>query len=296
MDVSRVVVIRSQRVLSSNGDIDTSLARRMFRRGLALLSDQKDPTEFVHTLFTGGRIGIKVNTIGGKKISTRPEVAAALADTLSACRVSRPNIVIWDRTNREMKEAGYRLSMKGGDVQVYGTDSQGVGYSRDLRAHLSIGSLYSKIQESAQASISLAILKDHGLAGVTAGMKNYFGAIHNPNKYHDFHCNPYVAEVFDSPPVKDKHKISMLDALVVQYHRGPSYHPRWAEPCRSLIFSLDPVAADRVGCMVIEKLRTAKGLPTLKEENREPLYLAAAQKMGLGKAALKDIDILEEDI
>lgn len=244
----------------------------------------------------GSRIGIKVNTIGGRKISTRPEIASALADTLIASRFPIKNIVIWDRTNRELKEAGYRLSLAGGDVRVYGTDSQGAGYRRDLSVHLSVGSLFSKIQDSIEASISLAILKDHGLAGVTAGMKNYFGAIHNPNKYHDFRCNPYVAEVFDSPPIKDKHKISVLDALVVQYHRGPSYHSRWAEPLRTLIFSLDPVAADRVGWMVIENLRSAKGLPSLKDEDREPLYLASAKKMGLGKSELKDITILEEEV
>lgn len=296
MEASRVVVIRSPRVLSSKGDIDISLARRMFRRGLTLLSGQKDPTEFVKALFRGKAIGIKVNTIGGRKISTRPEIAAALADALSASHIPRKNIVIWDRTNRELKEAGYRLRISSGDVRVYGTDSQGVGYGRDLIAHRNVGSLFSRIQESVEASISLAILKDHGLAGITAGMKNYFGAIHNPNKYHDFHCNPSVAEVFDSPPIKSKHKISVLDALVVQCHRGPSFHPRWAEPCRSLIFSLDPVAADRVGWMVIETLRSAKGLPSLKEEDREPLYLTAAQEMGLGKAGLKDIAILEEEI
>jgi hypothetical protein len=92
-----------------------------------------------------------------------------------------------------------------------------------------------------------------------------------------------------------KHKLSILDCLVVQYHRGPSYHARWAEKYEALIFSLDPVAADFVGWQVIEKLRAKKGLPTLKEEDREPTYLKTAEKKGIGKANRNEIKIIEEE-
>jgi uncharacterized protein (DUF362 family) len=127
-------------------------------------------------------------------------------------------------------------------------------------------------------------------------MKNYFGAIHNPNKYHDFNCDPFIAEVFDIGPVKQKHKLTILDCLVVQYHRGPSFHSQWAEKTGALVFSLDPVAADVVGWQIIEKLRSQKGLPSLQEEKREPLYLLTAEKMGLGRADRKEIRLIEEEI
>ncbi len=127
-------------------------------------------------------------------------------------------------------------------------------------------------------------------------MKNYFGAIHNPNKYHDTNCNPFVAELFDTDPIKKKHRLSIIDAVIVQYHRGPSYHSKWAEKHESFIFSLDPVAADTVGWKIIEELRSWKGLPSLKEENREPAYLRTAQTMGLGQARLRKIQILEETV
>ena len=123
-------------------------------------------------------------------------------------------------------------------------------------------------------------------------MKNYFGAIHNPNKYHDTQCDPYVAHVFDCPAVKQKHRLSVIDALLVQYHRGPSYHPRWAEKYGRLVFSLDPVAADRVAWDLVEKLRSSAGLPSLEEEGRSPRYLGTAEKMGLGRMSLADIEIV----
>jgi uncharacterized protein (DUF362 family) len=260
--------------------------------------DQQSPEESLRLLFrSNDRVGIKINTISGKKLSSRPEVSFSLARLLSECGIPKKNIIIWDRTNRELKDAGYNPNLNGGDFQVYGTDTQGVGYNRDLTSHRNIGSLFSSIQsDMISASISLAVLKDHGMAGVTAGMKNYFGAIHNPNKYHDFNCNPFIAELFETTSIKKKHRLSILDCLLVQYHHGPSYHAKWAEKYETLIFSTDPVAADFVGWQVIEKLRAKKGLPSLKEENREPIYLITAERMGLGKANPEEIKIIEVEV
>jgi hypothetical protein len=63
-----------------------------------------------------------------------------------------------------------------------------------------------------------------------------------------------------------------------------------------MVFSLDPVAADFVGWQIVEKLRRAKGLPTLAEEERPPAYLKTAERLGLGRAAPADIQIIEDTI
>ncbi len=288
---SRVVVVRSERAWTPGGDPDPAVIDRMFARGFALLGGGTG-------LFRpDDRVGIKVNTIGGRAISTRPEVALSLAGWLGKNGLSQKNLFVWDRTTRELRDAGYAVTAARNGIKVFGTDTDGVGYGPDLVAHLGVGSLFSKIQtELVTASISLAILKDHGLAGVTGGLKNYFGAIHNPNKYHDGRCDPFVAQVFDAPPVKTKHRLTILDALVVQFHKGPSYHARWAGKFGGLVFSLDPVAADAVGWSIIERLREAAGLPTLRDEGRAPGYLRTAVKMGLGAADPESIETVEETV
>jgi uncharacterized protein (DUF362 family) len=295
MAKSRVVIIRAG---GPENPSDRQKFLRMFKRGFSLLTGERDDRNAVMSVIRpGDRLGIKINTIGGRSISTRPELSLSLAGWISANGLPEKDVVIWDRTNRELRDAGYRLRKGPGGPQVFGTDADGTGYGENLVDHLSVGSLFSRIQtDFVTASISLAILKDHGLAGITGGMKNYFGAIHNPNKYHDSRCNPFVAEVFDTPPVKAKHRLSILDALVVQYHRGPSFHPQWAERFGGLVFSLDPVAADRVGWSLVERFRAAKGLPSLKEEGREPLYLATAESMGLGRADPGGIEMIEESV
>jgi uncharacterized protein (DUF362 family) len=300
MALSKVVLVKGKGVLSLSDSIDQKKLSQMYSRGLELLFGSKNPQESLRHLFkSSDNVAIKINTIGGKKISTRPEVSNSLAKLLAGSGISESNLIIWDRTNRELREAGYRLNANRSGLKVHGTDTQvnWAGYNYDLVSHLNIGSRFAKIQSNfATASISLAILKDHGMAGVTAGMKNYFGAIHNPNKYHDTNCNPYVAELFDTDSIKEKHKLSILDCLVVQFHRGPSFHARWAEKYEALIFGLDPVATDYIGWQVIEKLRAENGLPSLKEENREPDYLKSAEKMGLGKANSHDIKLIEEEL
>jgi len=292
------VVVKGKGVFRPDGDADRQKISAMLRRGLQHLAGSGDEREALSRFFSSSdRIGIKINTIGGRGISTRPELALALSSLLTGPGQTDRDVVIWDRTNRELRQAGYSLSVSPGSPKIFATDTAGVGYESELVSHRHVGSLLSTIlTRRITASISLAILKDHGLAGITAGMKNYFGAIHNPNKYHDTRCNPFVADLFDLSLIKTRHRISLIDALLVQYHRGPSFHTQWAEKCGTLIFSRDPVAADFIGWRIIERLRAGKGLPSLAEEGREPLYLATAETMGLGQAAAEKIQVIEDEL
>jgi uncharacterized protein (DUF362 family) len=295
MAAARVVVVRSQAVWAASGAPDPAVVSRLLDRGWARLDP---PGTAASPLFRpDDRVGLKVNTIGGRALSTRPELALALAARLIDTGLAGKNIIIWDRTTRELKEAGYPVGAGRSGVRVLGTDAEGVGYGPELVAHRGVGSLFSRIQtELTTASVSLAVLKDHGLAGLTAGMKNYFGAVHNPNKYHDGRCDPYVAEVFDAPPVKARHRLTVLDALLVQFHRGPAYHPRWAARYGGLVLGLDPVAVDAVGWRIVEELRSGAGLPTLSEEGRAPAYLASAERLGLGRTDPAAIEVIEETV
>ncbi|MFQ6037402.1 MAG: DUF362 domain-containing protein [Candidatus Aminicenantales bacterium] len=294
--MSKVVIVRAKNIFS-NGSINTKTLDRMVEKGLLTLTDQTHLKDACPSLLpSSGPVGIKINTLGGKRLSTRPETGFSLARAFAEGPLEEKDIIIWDRSNRELRSAGFRLNRRLSGIRVYGTDTEGVGYSRTLVSHKNVGSLFSVIQQRVRASVSLAILKDHGLAGITAGMKNYFGAIHNPNKYHNDRCDPYVAEVFETDLVRKKHSLTVIDGLIIQYHRGPSYHARWAAREGVLIFSEDPVSADYVGWQLIEKLRAKAGLPSLKQENREPLYLKTAERMGLGTADPGRINILEVEV
>jgi len=298
MEKARVVIIKSRQALAANGRPEPTSMLRMFRKGLEVLSGSSQAEEALRLIFQPAEnIGIKINTIGRRAISTYPETAVTLGLWLGKSLGCEDKIIIWDRTNEELKEAGYRLSRSEGSLRIMGTDSYGIGYGSQPVINRSVASLFSKIQaELVDSTISLALLKDHGIAGITGGMKNYFGAIHNPNKYHDSNCDPYLADLFDIDLIKKKHRLTILDALRVQYHRGPAYHPQWNERASQLIFGFDPVAVDVVGWKLIENLRAKKGLPSLSEEKREPTYLQTAENLGLGSTRLDNIEIIEEEV
>ncbi|MDD8020334.1 MAG: DUF362 domain-containing protein [Acidobacteriota bacterium] len=298
MNNTRVVIIKSKTALAANGLPDPASVLRIFRKGVEILTGSSRPEDGLSQIFTSqDNIGIKINTIGRRAISTYPETAVTLGLWLAKTFGHEDKITIWDRTNEELKDAGYKLSTSAGSLRIFGTDSRGFGYASEPVINRSVASLFSKIQtELVEASISLALLKDHGLAGITGGMKNYFGVIHNPNKYHETNCNPYVADLFEMDLIRKKHRLTILDALRVQYHRGPSYHPQWNEKCNQMIFGFDPVAVDTVGWKIIEGLRAKKGLPSLEEENREPAYLKTAENLDLGQARLENIEIIEEEV
>ncbi len=295
MSSSIVVAVRAGGVLNAEGSVDTKRAKAALAAGLKTVFEQGSAVQGLRSFISPrDRVGIKINTIAGRKLTTRPETSLSLAELLSESGLPSRNLLIWDRTNRELREAGYKLNLALDGPRIMGTDSTGFGYEPEIRSHRTIGSLFSTLlTRQTTVSFSLAVLKDHGTAGVTAGMKNYYGAVHNPNKYHDTGCNPYVADLFDTPEIKTRHRLTILDALLVQYHRGPSHHARWAERLETLLFSLDPVAADSAGWGIIEGLRSRAGLPSLKEDGREPVYLATAEKMGLGNARKENIRLVE---
>ena len=100
------------------------------------------------------------------------------------------------------------------------------------------------VSETCTALISFGVVKDHDLAGVSAGLKNWYGVIHNPNKYHDHQCDPYVADVVKHPFIRDKLKLTVLDGVIAQYHGGPAFRASAVFPLGLLAASIDPVAAD----------------------------------------------------
>lgn len=159
----------------------------------------------------------------------------------------------------ESRRIGVKVNCLGG--RPLATDSAGVGYESSVREAGAVGSRFSRLlTEYCDSVISIGVLKDHGIAGVSGCMKNFYGVIHNPNKYHPGGCDPYVADLYQSPLVGGKHKLSILDGLVAVYSGGPGYKPKYRWEYKGLVIGVDAVAVDRVGLDLIERKRKERGL------------------------------------
>lgn len=234
----------------------------------------------------GEVIGLKVNCLSGHGGSTSVALVEAIAERLQQVGVPGKNIVIFDRLNSDLESAGFKPGS--GRPRCIGNDSS--GYEEDLEVHGSVGSRVSRaLTRTCDAVINLPVLKDHGIVGVTMALKNLFGAIHNPNKYHPNNGNPYVADVNMLAPIRNKVRLTICDATVAQYEGGPSYMPQWSWAFNGLLVARDPVALDTIGWQIIEAKRAEMGLPTLKAAGREPKYIAtaadAAHRLGVNDPA-----------
>jgi len=227
-------------------------------------------------------VGIKVNCLAGRSLSPRVELVEALVDLLAEAGVNRRRIIVFERSSRELERAGFVTRRQGPPYRCTGTDND---YERQPSMSGAIGSCFARlVTTECTALVSFGVVKDHDLAGVSAGMKNWYGVIHNPNKYHDNGCDPYIADVARHPFIRDKLRLTVLDGVVAQCHGGPAFRSGATFELGLVAASTDPVAADLWAWQVIEAERKRRGMPTLEEAGRPVHFLGTAARHGLGVA------------
>jgi len=291
---SRVVVVRHPALADATGPDPRAVRGALDQAACALTGESAPAGAWARWFKPQDRVALKVNCLG---LATHPAVAEGLAQSLGAAGVAPERTIVWDRTDRELQRAGYTVRKGGSGVRCYGTDGLGGfgrgGYDTELATSGAIGSLYSRIvTEQCDALVSVPVLKDHNLAGLSCALKNFFGAIHNPNKYHDNGCAPFVADVCAHEHIRGRLRLAVCDATRPQYNGGPPRRQRWQWPYGGIILSTDAVALDRVALEILERRRAAAGLKLLAGEQRPARYLESAAVRNLGRADLAEIEVI----
>jgi uncharacterized protein (DUF362 family) len=185
--------------------------------------------------------------------------------------------VVWDRFSRELDRTGFKISADPNRERILATDLKDVGYEESSFSNGSITTRFSKLlTQTCTAMINLPVLKDHELAGVTLAMKNMYGVVHNPSNFHKNNCCPFIPDLYASPVIKNKFRLSICDALTGCFEGGPGFKPQYTWKYNGLIVATDPVAHDYTGWQIIEKQRAEKGLKPLHDAGRPPKFIAVA--------------------
>jgi uncharacterized protein (DUF362 family) len=292
---SRVVVARDPQLRGAGSTVDSHRMLSLLDRAMQAAFNRDHPLEaWKMVVRPGESVGLKVNTLGGRGISTNRVLVEAICERLQQAGIRPGDIVVWDRDTDEMERGGFQVSIGGDRVQCFGTDR--VDYEDDLAAWGSVGSRLSKIlTQRTNVLINLPVLKDHDGAGVTIGLKNMYGVIHNPNKYHPNGCNPYIADLNMLPEIRTRLRLTICDATTAMYEGGPAYKPQHSWQFNGLLVSRDPVALDYTGWQTIERKRAENGLKTLAADDRAPSYIATAadKEHRLGTCDPKRIQVVE---
>ena len=273
---SRVVIARDAALRGTGTTVDSRRMLTLLDRAMQAFFDRDNPNETWKKLVRPGeRVGLKVNALGGRGLSSNLQLVEAICERLQEAGIKASDIVVWDRDSDELEHVGFHVATGGNRVQCFGTNR--VDYEQELVTHGSVGSRLSKIlTQRCDVLINVPVLKDHDGAGVTIALKNMYGVIHNPNKYHPNGCNPYIADLNMLPEIRTKMRLTICDATTASYEGGPGYKPEYSWKNNGLMVSQDPVALDYTGWQIIERKRAEKGLKTLEGDKRAPHYIATA--------------------
>jgi uncharacterized protein (DUF362 family) len=326
----KVVRIANEKCLR-NEKVDPLVVAEMVEAGICRLTGKRLRKSFDLLFSKTDIVGIKVNPVGAPLISTKPEVVEAVVSWLDRCGLPRKNIVIWDRFDDMLKEAGFtsqrfpgvqieaiqtiaedgkpwknekgeHVSAPNFDRAAYyyakGILGRGVpGYESDdayMNQHVFDGeySYFGKlVTQKLTKIINLPVFKNTG-NGISIATKNLgYGVTCNTGRLHQPLFFRVCTEVLAAPWVRDKLVLNIADGIRGQYDGGPMGNEQFQFPHHTLYFATDPFALDSVCHAEMVAKRKSMGVK-VNESPRFTDYLRQAEGLGLGVADASRIEVV----
>jgi len=251
-------------------------------------------------------------------------VTQAIVKQLEETGIPRSNLIIWDRREEQLAEAGFTAEAFPG-IKIIGTerlgdngtmyDENGILYSKRMidttwyywadceeaydaetmpyMVNSGKYSYFSKIAtEMCDKIINVPILKNAG-SSITLCLKNLaYGAITNTGRLHKNLWSETCAEACAFPPLRDKVVLNIVDGIKGCFNGGPGPNPQFFTEYKTVLIGTDPVAVDRIGFEIITKKRIDEGLQKEAAEKGKA-FLFMAQELKLGVADLDKIKLSE---
>jgi hypothetical protein len=292
---------------------DPSIVQTMVNQGVVKLTGRTNVTSAWHSLVSSQDvIGIKVFSEAGMLSGTRPAVVAAVITALLAAGVPPQHIIIWDKHDYDLREAGFfdlaaQLGVRAAGSAEIGYDPK-IFYLPDT---VVIGSLiwgdfeFGKtgegvgkksfvtkiVSQQITKIISIAPLLNKEDIGVCGHLYSLaLGSVDNTRRFEANSDRLAVAapEIYALPLLGDRVVLNITDSLLGQYEGGGRALLHYSAVPNQLWFSHDPVALDILAIKELERERRAAGAPQIKP--RMDIY-ANANLLQLGENNLEKIHI-----
>jgi len=327
----RVVEVHDPKSMKDDAPVP-AVVDAMFERGIRALTGKDLKASFPLFFDPSDVVGIKVNPVGPGLISTRLEVVDAVVAWLKAGGVKPKNIIIWDRFDYMLADAGFTperypgLGLVGLQTMDESYDPEkgnGSGWRDKKGIHLSRGNFDDKVFYWADVDgpgdemylnqhvvndkhsyfgslltrrltkiVNIPVFKNTG-NGISMATKNLgYGAVCNTGRLHQPLFFDVCTEVLAFPAVRDKLVLNITDGLRGQYDGGPMPNAKFAWQYDRLFMATDPFALDMVCHDLLVAKRKAMKV-TVNEHPRYTDYLRYGERLGLGVADLKKIEHLK---
>jgi uncharacterized protein (DUF362 family) len=270
-------------------------------------------------------VGLKINPSGAPACCSSPEILREIIASVRSMDVPARSIVVYDRYSYEMDLGSYQTLLPPG-VRIVGIQEAfagSAGYEPTVYCDANFFGEWETRSFMATVAareltkiINVPTMKDHSASGVTGALKNLaYGTFNNVARTHRApysFTNPLIGMMCTVEPLRSKAVLHIMDGMRQVWHGGPLTQVQdFIDQPGILLVATDPVALDTIELEAIETKRRERGAPSLwrhdpnsiTEDNndfyhdasknlffRQPGHVAAAGKLGLGVADLKQID------
>src|SRR5207244_111550 len=266
---------------------------------------------------THGLPQVKPSPLGMPGLFPGRVVEVSNANAIARNRVAQPEIKVM--IERGMKELTSESSLPAAWARFIGP----AGYDMNVYCQANFfgewetrSYMASIVAHGVTKIINVPTMKDHSASGVTGCLKNLgYGTFNNVARSHRppySFTDPLIAVMCSVEPLRSKAVLNIMDGMRQVWHGGPLTQVQdFIYPAGTLYLGTDPVAIDTVELEAIEQKRQKEGAPSVWEHDpasitsnyqeffhnpsknlfyRRPGHIAAAGKLGLGIADLKQID------
>ncbi len=279
---ARVVIVDNPRATQTFAP-QPAIVREMMAKGLSTLWQTSDlRSAWRARIQPEDVVGIRIHSSTGKTSGSRPEVVAALIESLIAAGHSPSRIIVWDRQTISLRNGGYDALATRYGVQVRGARQVGYDGSTFYESSL-IGTMIWGDHEFGQKGegvgkrsfvsrlltqqitkiINITPLLNHNYAGVSGNLHGLaMASVDNTLRFQSDRSRLAIAvpEILALPEVGDRVVLNIVDALIAQYQGQSQARLQDSAVLNELRFSHDPVALDVLSLSVLEQLRKNKGL------------------------------------
>jgi len=321
----RVIEVRDPNSIVRNR-VSQSIVRQMLEHAMRELTGEESAQEaWAKFVQPNDIVGIKINPSGAPACCSSPEIVREIIASVQSVGVPARNILAYDRYSYEMDIGSYQALLPPG-VRIVGIQDAFVdsaGYDTNVYCTANFfgewetrSYMASIVAQVVTKIINLPTMKDHSASGVTGALKNLaYGTFNNVARTHrapHSFTNPLIGLMCTVEPLRSKAVLHIMDGLRQVWHGGPLTQVQdFIDQTGLLLVATDPVALDTVELEAIEKKRRERGAPSLWQHDpssitadnnvffhdaaknlffRQPGHVAAAGKLGLGVADLKQID------
>ena len=225
-------------------------------------------------------VGFKVTSAPGAMSGTRPIVVEALVESLLQSGHPPSQVVIWDRRQGDLVQAGYpelarRLGVRWAAAETAGWD-ENFTYESPVMGRVVFGDLefgkaeYPGLGRKSHVTrlltrditrlITVAPDLNHNLMGVHGHLASLaLGSLDNTLRFEGSAARlaEAVPEICSLPEIQERLALCVTDALICQYRGEDRTLLHYSLPMNELRFSRDPVALDVLALADVQAGRKA---------------------------------------